>query len=119
MKEKRHFVDIDKDLHKRIKHLIRIHPELEFKIISKFVNKATEEKLNKIEDHLTSESIRKAGLDEFINKTKMIKRKIPGIIRFYEEYDDERIKADRKKMKLEDQIQKRKHTHRVYTPKKK
>lgn len=118
MKEKRHFVDINQDLHKRIKHLIRIHPELEFKIISKFVNKATEEKLNKIEDRITLESIRKTGLDEFVNKAKLVRRRMPGLVKFYEEYD-EKVKAARKKMKLEDQIKKSKHTHGVYTPKKK
>ena len=118
MKKTRVFTNIDKDLHRRIKRLIKMHPELEYKIISKFVNKAIEEKLNKIEDDLTLESIRKAGLEEFIQNTKKIRRQIPGIIKFVEE-KDAMIIAERKKMKLEDQIEKRKHTHDVYTSKKK
>jgi len=129
MKKSRVFTNIDKDIHRRIKRLIMMHPELEYKIISKFVNKAIEEKLNKIEDALTLERIRKAGLDEFISNTKMIRRRIPGIIKFYEDHpepvDRDWVRAEIKKMKQSKEFkqfekeEKRKHTHGVYTPKKK
>jgi len=129
MKKARVPASIDKEIHLRIKHLIKTHPELEYKIISKFVNEALEEKLNKIEDRITLESIRKTGLDEFVNKAKMVRRRMPGLVKFYEDYsepvDREWVRAEIKKFKQSkefkqlDEKEKRKHTHHVYTPKKK
>ena len=116
MKKKRHFASIDKEIHLRIKHLIKTHPELDYKIISRFVNEALEEKLNKIEDDLILKKIRKAGIESFVLDAKYLRSEIPKIKEFEEKVSTE-IMILRNKMM--DKFEKRKHTHRVYTSKKK
>jgi len=129
MKKARVPASIDQDIHQRIKHLIITHPELNYKTISKFVNETLEEKLNKIEDSITLKSIRKTGLDEFVNKANMIRRSLGGMVKYYEEYhkpiDEKWMRAQIKLVKQSKEYkqlekeEKRKHTHRVYRSKKK
>jgi len=62
---------IDQETHQRIKNLIKTHPELNYKKISRFVNESLEEKLNKIDRELVDKSIKNVGLESFIKDTKM------------------------------------------------
>jgi len=116
MKKKRVPASIDKEIHLRIKHLIKTHPELEYKIITKFVNEALEEKLDKIDDELTLKKIRKAGIEKIIEDAKYLRRNTPILAEDIEKISVEVMELRDKFM---EKFEKRKHTHGVYTPKKK
>jgi len=116
MKKERVPARIDKEIHQRIKHLIKTHPELEYKKISGFVNQAIEEKLDKIDDDLTLKKIRKAGIEKIIEDAKYLRRHTPILIEGVEKISVEIMELRNKMM---EKFEKRKHTHRVYTPKKK
>jgi len=66
MKKDRVPASIDKEIHQRIKYLMKTHPELNYKKISRFVNESLEEKLDKIEDEIIRKKIRNAGIEAFL-----------------------------------------------------
>jgi len=116
MKKARVPASIDKEIHLRIKHLIKTHPELEYKKISGFVNQAIEEKLDKIDDELTLKKIRKAGIEQIIKDAKYLRRHTPIL-----KEDIEKASADIMELrdKMMEKFEKRKHTRGVYKSKKK
>jgi len=65
---------IDEKNHQRIKDLIKTHPELNYKKISRFVNESLEEKLNKIDNELMAKRIKNAGIESFVADQKKTNR---------------------------------------------
>jgi len=98
---------IDGETHQRIKDLIKTHPELSYKKISRFVNESLEEKLNKIDNELMAKRIKNAGLDSFVTDQKKTNRenskKIEAIEKrldyFQKEYGFEEELKDPKRKK--------------------
>jgi len=111
MKKTRVPASIDKEIHQRIKYLIRIHPELNYKKISRFVNEALEEKLDKIDNELSLKKIKEVGIEKLIEDAKNLRKEIPKIKELEEKMGVEVMKL-RDNMMAE--FEKRKHTHPVY-----
>jgi len=95
---------IDEKNHQRIKDLIKTHPELNYKKISRFVNESLEEKLDKIDNELMAKRIKNAGIESFVADQKKTNRenfkKIEALEKrldyFKKEYDFEEELKDPK-----------------------
>lgn len=92
MKKTRVPASIDKEIHQRIKYLIKIHPELNYKKISRFVNESLEEKLDKIDNELSLKKIKEVGIQKLIDEAKDLRKEIPKIKEYAEKTDAEVIK---------------------------
>jgi len=130
MKKKRVPASIEKEIHQRIKLLLRTQPELEYKTISKFVNKTLEEKLNKLENLRLFEQIKRQGINKIFDLTQRTHKDIAKVLGHQEKEIEEReefmdsIKEEKRalmelKKEMERLFQKEKHTHGVYKSKRK
>jgi len=122
MKKERKQLWIDEELYARIVHMLKVNPVSGYKSRTQFVEKAVEEKLDKMETELVLRSIKEEGIMEFkesaraILKTGMQMEKrhaeVVELIEQYKQLAEENKRLKHKKAKL-------KHTYRVYKPKKK
>ena len=134
MKKKRVPASIDKEIHQRIKLLQKFQPELGYKTISKFVNETLEKELEKLENERIFKRMKESGIENVFDLVHNTVKDIAKVLEDTEKRDkqDAKFRADLIDMKkkidrlveLRDEILKRKlikrkHTHRVYTPKKK
>jgi len=134
MKKKRVPASIDKDIHRRIKLLQKFQPELGYKTISKFVNETLEKELEKLENERILKRMKESGIENVFDLVHNTHKEMAKVLEDTEKRDkqDAEFRADlidmKKKMvrlvELRDEILKRKlikskHTHGVYTSKKK
>lgn len=130
MKKERVPTSIEKEIHHRIKLLMRTQPELEYKTISKFMNKTLEEKLNELENKRLFEQIKREGINEIFDLAQKTHKDIAKLLAWQEKEREERdefmdhIEEKKRslvelKKEMEKLFPKRKHTHSVYKSKRK
>ena len=134
MKKTRVPASIDKEIHQRIKLLQKFQPELGYKTISKFVNETLEKELEKLENKRIFKRMKESGIENVFDLVHKTHKDITKVLEDTEKRDkkDAKFEADLIEMKkkidilvelrdeiLKRKLVKRKHTHRVYKPKKK
>lgn len=96
-------------------HMLKINPELEYKSRTQFVEKAVEEKLDKIETELVLKSIKEEGIAGFKESARKTFQKLEQLGNRMDELN-ELIELTDQKTK---EIKKLKHTPRIDKSKKK
>lgn len=115
MKKKRKQLWIGEEIYTRIVYLLKVNPESGYKSRTQFVEKALEEKLDKMETEMVLQSIREEGIIGFKEKTrKLLERSVQ-----LEKRMIEINKLIEQNKQVTEEIKKVKHTHRVYKSKKK
>lgn len=96
-------------------HMLKINPELEYKSRTQFVEKAIEEKLDKIETELVLKSIKEEGIAGFKESARKMFERTEQLGK---QVDETRKLLEQTKQATEE-IKKKKHTLHVYKSKKK
>ena len=99
VKKERVPTNIDKEVHQRIKQLIRKQPELGYNTLSKFLNETLKERLTELENEEILERMKKIGLHNFINENKSLQEK-------YDDFEDHVIEEFQKMIKEQKKQQK-------------